>query len=693
MKKILLLTKTLLAAVLLCVGQNAWGAVGDKTTNLDIDFSNAISEGKVAGATGSMTIGGSNTAIADGILVVGNGTSSAALTGSAAGSGDQVEVTFDLAFGKLINKNVWFRLKDSEGGVIGEFNFYPYGGSLSTNTFGVALEDMYYASNTVIWERKVSFTITLNYKTRKITTATTCYKSGAGKSATNAEHTVDMTNSNPLAIFEIGSNYNNDGRRCSFDNLKVVTTEGEAATGTSYTVNYKLGDKVVKTVSNDGVVDQVVTADVAIDGTEEGYVGNHYLITAGVAPSMTLVSAAASNVLNVPVRAPYTATLTVTKNIGGEAQTPEVTNLVETDAKVCSWIYAYPMYIKKGDVYYIADVTSTFGETGNFTDGQSISKTVNYTATAPDVVWFKDIDGATLYNVAYSGGGYTNINEELANVTVDAGIYEVIFNVVSKAGSGSNHRNEGVSVNGENVANLTGNVNGLRSLIINVANDESVITAYGNGASSYTDDLDYVIIKKLPSTVSATIGANGFTTFASPYALDLTSATQTANSFKAYRASAVNDETVTFKDDVNQNVEANTGILLKGTANAVVSIPVVASGSALAENALQVNVAGTTFDAAPNTTYYGMNKDSNPLTFGTFDPSSVAIPANKAYLTITSGSGEARSIRVVFGDITGVANVEAAAEAKAQDGKFVENGKIVIVKNGVKYNAAGQQVK
>ena len=194
------------------------------------------------------------------------------------------------------------------------------------------------------------------------------------------------------------------------------------------------------------------------------------------------------------------------------------------------------------------------------------------------------------------------------------------------------------------------------------------------------------------NSVSVTIGANKFTTFASPYPLDLTSATQTANGFTAYRASAVNDETVTFKDDVNQNVQANTGVLLKGTANAVVSIPVVASGTELADNALLVNASGNTFAAAVNTTYYGMNKDSDPLKFGTFDPSTVAIPANKAYLTVATGGG-ARAIVGVFGDITGVENVEAApVEAKAKEGKFIENGKLVIVKNGQKFNAAGAKL-
>lgn len=218
--------------------------------------------------------------------------------------------------------------------------------------------------------------------------------------------------------------------------------------------------------------------------------------------------------------------------------------------------------------------------------------------------------------------------------------------------------------------------------------DKTYYVYFTGGAETFAGISSF----KYEQSVSATIGANGFTTFASPYPLDLTSATQTANCFTAYRASVVNDETATFKDDVDQTVVANTGILLKGTANAVVTIPVVASGTELADNALQVNVSGNTFDAAANTTYYGMNKDSDPLTFGTFNPSTVAIPANKAYLTVTTG-GAAREIGVVFGDITGVENVEAApAEAKAKEGKFIENGKLVIVKNGQKYNAAGAKL-
>lgn len=67
----------------------------------------------------------------------------------------------------------------------------------------------------------------------------------------------------------------------------------------------------------------------------------------------------------------------------------------------------------------------------------------------------------------------------------------------------------------------------------------------------------------------------------------------------------------------------------------------------------------------------------------------------RAYIQLAEGgSGSARALRfVVDGQITGVDNIAADTEATLKDGKYLENGKIVIVKNGVKYNAAGQQVK
>jgi len=71
----------------------------------------------------------------------------------------------------------------------------------------------------------------------------------------------------------------------------------------------------------------------------------------------------------------------------------------------------------------------------------------------------------------------------------------------------------------------------------------------------------------------------------------------------------------------------------------------------------------------------------------------VTVNAYRAYINIP-GSNEARALRfVVDGQITGVDNVAAEASAEVKDGKYIENGKVVIVKNGKKFSATGAQMK
>jgi hypothetical protein len=56
---------------------------------------------------------------------------------------------------------------------------------------------------------------------------------------------------------------------------------------------------------------------------------------------------------------------------------------------------------------------------------------------------------------------------------------------------------------------------------------------------------------------------------------------------------------------------------------------------------------------------------------------------------------DARTVLNIEDDFTGINAIEAA-EAKAEspkDGKYLVKGKIVLVKNGVKFNANGQILK
>ena len=90
-------------------------------------------------------------------------------------------------------------------------------------------------------------------------------------------------------------------------------------------------------------------------------------------------------------------------------------------------------------------------------------------------------------------------------------------------------------------------------------------------------------------------------------------------------------------------------------------------------------------------TVYGWNSES-----GAFVKvgEGVSINAFRAYVTISNvNASQARlAAKFVGGIVTGI-NELNASEAQKIDGKFFKNGKLVILKNGVKYNAAGAQIK
>ena len=191
---------------------------------------------------------------------------------------------------------------------------------------------------------------------------------------------------------------------------------------------------------------------------------------------------------------------------------------------------------------------------------------------------------------------------------------------------------------------------------------------------------------------NATLGTNGFTTFAYRYPLDLSNA-KLPTGVKAYKASSISGTTVYFTE-FDQTVPANTGILLEGPANETVGILVAASGTDVASNEFRVNETGETFAAEPGYTYYALIKNSDPLTFGTFAPASVAMPSNKAYLMVAGGGNSARSMRTVFGSsITGLNETKSALDTTVKNGAYLEKGRIVIYKAGNKFNATGAQIK
>ncbi len=197
----------------------------------------------------------------------------------------------------------------------------------------------------------------------------------------------------------------------------------------------------------------------------------------------------------------------------------------------------------------------------------------------------------------------------------------------------------------------------------------------------------YVAIEEIEAgdAVVSITPANDKSTYVSTMTLDFTDIA----GLKAYVATAAAAGKVTL-EPVGA-VPAGTPLMLVGTASTKYTVPVAASASAPKTNMFRAGDGTTEFDG---TTYdYILYTDGLFYQIG-----SGTVATNKAYLHCDSDPTTtlARELRISFGDnITGIEQIDNGQLTidNSQDGKFIENGKLVIVKNGVKYNAAGAQVK
>lgn len=246
----------------------------------------------------------------------------------------------------------------------------------------------------------------------------------------------------------------------------------------------------------------------------------------------------------------------------------------------------------------------------------------------------------------------------------------------------------------------------------NVANDFSVIVVVednqleigldmnGSGATWVAIDNARLTYAPADATVPATVGLNGYTTFASTYPLDLTDANRPAG-LKAYKAT-LTGSTLSFTK-LNQTVPAGTGLLLLGeTKGGTYNIPVAASGDAITTAFTGVTAATAKQSVADDTYYFVMKKASaadDPLAFAPLSISSeVTIPAGKAYITVLNSAftGGARALDISFDDeeTTGINAVngegltvngsffdlQGRRVAQPIKGLYIVNGKKVVIK-------------
>ena len=198
-----------------------------------------------------------------------------------------------------------------------------------------------------------------------------------------------------------------------------------------------------------------------------------------------------------------------------------------------------------------------------------------------------------------------------------------------------------------------------------------------------TTNVAYCTTVAVPSTVSVTIASSGYSTIASGWGLDFSSATPAG--LEAYVASDLSASAVTLS--AVDEAPAGTGVILKGTAGETYTIPVKADATFDGTNKLKAAVYPTGVDA--NSAYI--------LKGGKFClvTNASLVPAGKAYLLASDVPAAAPELMFVFGgEVTGVNEVSEVKEvndnswynlagqrvAQPSKGLYIVNGKKVVIK-------------
>ena len=514
---------------------------------------------------------------------------------------------------------------------------------------------------------------------------------------TNVAYYNDAASCTQIDLF----GYINNSKCALIDNLSITSFVDESIKKKDYTINYIFNNEIIKTVEGNMGVGFVIETESVITVGEDKY------LSVEDAQQLT-ITADGTNTWDVEVRKPYTAKLSVTTTIGDETLEPVVTPLTESDEKVCSWSYSYPLYIKNGDVYYIADNTETFGEVGTFTNDQIIEKSISYTNVAEDVVFFAESQTETMgSNPAYSNGAKGNVAAQnardrgIAVGKLPIGTYEFIVNIAA-----ANRRSVVARIGNADPFAAVGTSNsdmttGLKSATFTLTEETSNIII--NGANSGTnktnqsEEFDYVIIKRTgDATVSTTITAAGYATFSSAYAVDFSA----AEGLTAYTAT-VSENKVVMTPIENGIVPANTGVILKGAAGNYTGV--ITTTEAVIENndlvAATKEIASlateTTVDEVTYKNYILNVVDETP---GFYQAAGKKVAAGKAYLQVLAATvAEAKALTIVWndGETTGIEenyefgtmNSDAATfdlsgrkVANPAKGLYIKNGKKFIIK-------------
>ena len=488
----------------------------------------------------------------------------------------------------------------------------------------------------------------------------------------------------------------------------IEVTVGNVAT-TNVTVNYLCGETPIASplVLSDVSVGSTLTAsDITYDDVIYGS-GARYV---NPVPDQTIpYTVVEDGVININYTAQEAVT-NVKKIVKAGDATVSSTDVPQDGKYVGDVIYiSFPLYINyNGTLYSKSAINSEYKQsfTLTATDQECI---LNYTATdIKNIVYYSEGEDVTGASVATGGNIPVRSSNakcgiapsDITLINLPAGTYKI--SIVFIAGSSAGYTipftlgDESWNAVQPNKDLGGGASNWITKNTVFTFTSAADVKWLTSGDSK--NGLDFVYIQQ--TGVSATVGANGYTTFASPYALDLTDANR-PEGLKAYKAT-LEGTTLSFTA-LNQKVPAGTGLLLLGeTKGGSYDITVVASGDAVDGNDLTGVTADTPMQSNTEGNYiFVMRKASSadsPLTFAPLSTTTeVTVPAGKAYITVPASAFAtlSRDLSISFGDeTTSIADVRSKMEDVRGDyynlqgqrvkaptkGLYIVNGKKVIMK-------------
>lgn len=188
---------------------------------------------------------------------------------------------------------------------------------------------------------------------------------------------------------------------------------------------------------------------------------------------------------------------------------------------------------------------------------------------------------------------------------------------------------------------------------------------------------------KYDAFVRVNLNSAGYGTFSAKDASFI--ATEGVTAYKA----TVDGELITLIA-LDGNIPAGTGVLLYGeTPNTKVSLPVATTGATadVTNNSLKPTTLADGSLAEMEDNVWALGGGNQFLRY-----TGSAFIHNRAYLVHEQQAG-AKAMRMIFAEDDPTGLDEIVNQTPARDGKFLENGNIVIIKNGKKYNVAGQAIK